>query len=258
MPADEGYSGTPLPKKLGIREGDVVCVVGDPGNARRLIAPLPPGASFGDDLSAAEVVVLFVASGVVRGAGRAARPRRLPRPLAVGRLAEAELGRRDRHDRGRRSRGGAAPRRRRQQGLRDRRHLVGVAARLAQGAARRSRLAWCGELLRATNGRIGTKREATAEASLSRRLPLEGSTYLSTSASAAPSRSVEVAPSCSRRQRPHSPDRELTGHPNGVDEPASPAENRFNALCQGRLAQLVEHLVYTEGVGGSSPSPPMR
>jgi hypothetical protein len=25
---------------------------------------------------------------------------------------------------------------------------------------------------------------------------------------------------------------------------------------QGRLAQLVEHLVYTERVGGSSPSPP--
>src|ERR1700733_10151359 len=27
-------------------------------------------------------------------------------------------------------------------------------------------------------------------------------------------------------------------------------------LAQGRLAQLVEHLVYTERVGGSSPSPP--
>ena len=26
--------------------------------------------------------------------------------------------------------------------------------------------------------------------------------------------------------------------------------------AQGRLAQLVEHFVYTEGVGGSSPSPP--
>ena len=28
------------------------------------------------------------------------------------------------------------------------------------------------------------------------------------------------------------------------------------AATPGRLAQLVEHLVYTEGVGGSSPSPP--
>jgi hypothetical protein len=27
--------------------------------------------------------------------------------------------------------------------------------------------------------------------------------------------------------------------------------------AQGRLAQLVERLVYTENVGGSSPSPPI-
>ena len=31
---------------------------------------------------------------------------------------------------------------------------------------------------------------------------------------------------------------------------------RASALARGRLAQLVEHLVYTERVGGSSPSPP--
>ena len=30
----------------------------------------------------------------------------------------------------------------------------------------------------------------------------------------------------------------------------------FAAAGRGRLAQLVEHLVYTERVGGSSPSPP--
>jgi hypothetical protein len=29
-------------------------------------------------------------------------------------------------------------------------------------------------------------------------------------------------------------------------------------LTKGRLAQLAEHLVYTERVGGSSPSPPTR
>ena len=28
-----GYSGTPLPKKLGIRDGDGVCVLNDPGHA---------------------------------------------------------------------------------------------------------------------------------------------------------------------------------------------------------------------------------
>ncbi len=33
---------------------------------------------------------------------------------------------------------------------------------------------------------------------------------------------------------------------------------RGESLGAGRLAQLVEHLVYTERVGGSSPSPPTR
>ena len=60
MPSDAGYSGTPLPQKLGIWEGDVVCVVDDPGSARELISPLPPGATFGSDPRSAEVVVLFV------------------------------------------------------------------------------------------------------------------------------------------------------------------------------------------------------
>jgi bifunctional DNA-binding transcriptional regulator/antitoxin component of YhaV-PrlF toxin-antitoxin module len=57
---DAGYSGTPLPRKLGIREGDVVCVVDDPGNARELISPLPPGATFASRPRSAQVVVLFV------------------------------------------------------------------------------------------------------------------------------------------------------------------------------------------------------
>ena len=55
-----GYSGTPLPQKLGIREGDEICVVDDPGSARELIAPLPDGAAFADDPGSAQVVVLFV------------------------------------------------------------------------------------------------------------------------------------------------------------------------------------------------------
>ena len=60
MPSDAGYSGTPLPQKLGIREGDVVCVVDDPGNAGELISPLPPGATFASDPRSAQVVALFV------------------------------------------------------------------------------------------------------------------------------------------------------------------------------------------------------
>jgi len=60
VPSDAGYSGTPLPQKLGIREGDVVCVVDGPGNARELISPLPPGATFTTHSRSAQVVVLFV------------------------------------------------------------------------------------------------------------------------------------------------------------------------------------------------------
>jgi hypothetical protein len=79
--ADAGYSGTPLPRKLGIREGDAVCVVADPGNARQLIAPLPAGASFADDPAAAEVVILFAANrrgfeGEINALGRAVFPDR--------------------------------------------------------------------------------------------------------------------------------------------------------------------------------------
>jgi hypothetical protein len=55
-----GYSGTPLPTKLGVKVGDVVCVVADPGNASELIAPLPAAAAFGPTPREAQVVVLFV------------------------------------------------------------------------------------------------------------------------------------------------------------------------------------------------------
>ena len=41
------------------------------------------------------------------------------------------------------------------------------------------------------------------------------------------------------------------------DGPAGLAAKQESQGCwAGRLAQLVEHLVYTEGAGGSSPSPP--
>jgi hypothetical protein len=41
--ATAGYSGTPLVKKLGIREGARVLLVNAPGNYRKLVAPLPQG-----------------------------------------------------------------------------------------------------------------------------------------------------------------------------------------------------------------------
>ena len=41
--APAGYSGTPLPKKLGIKEGHVVALVDTPDHLPELLRPLPPG-----------------------------------------------------------------------------------------------------------------------------------------------------------------------------------------------------------------------
>jgi len=41
-----GYSGTPLAKKLGIREKSVVLPVNAPANYRELLEPLPPSVRF--------------------------------------------------------------------------------------------------------------------------------------------------------------------------------------------------------------------
>jgi hypothetical protein len=41
-----GYSGTPLPQKLGIKAGARLFAQGAPANYRQLIAPLPSGVKF--------------------------------------------------------------------------------------------------------------------------------------------------------------------------------------------------------------------
>jgi hypothetical protein len=41
-----GYSGTPLPKKLGIKEGARVALIEAPEGFSRLLAPLPAAVSF--------------------------------------------------------------------------------------------------------------------------------------------------------------------------------------------------------------------
>ncbi len=57
------YSGTPLPKKLGIREGSRVVLLGAPSGFDGWLAPLPPEASLGSRARAdADVIVLFVRS----------------------------------------------------------------------------------------------------------------------------------------------------------------------------------------------------
>ncbi len=74
-----GYSGTPLPRKLGIREGDLVAVVGDPGHFRQLVGTLPEGARVSHGLREAEVVVVFATerdtlSGTIEQVGKAIFP----------------------------------------------------------------------------------------------------------------------------------------------------------------------------------------
>ncbi len=44
MPANAGYSGTPLPRKLGVGEGTVIALVDAPAGFERQLEPLPAGA----------------------------------------------------------------------------------------------------------------------------------------------------------------------------------------------------------------------
>jgi hypothetical protein len=69
-----GYSGTPLPKKLGISEGHRVALLGAPGD---LVIDLPSGVAASPKLGAGEVdvIVLFVKarSDLAKRFGAAAR-----------------------------------------------------------------------------------------------------------------------------------------------------------------------------------------
>ena len=56
-----GYSGTPLPRKLGIKSGMVVVLINAPRNYRKLLQPLPPDVKFSRRADrAAQFVHLFV------------------------------------------------------------------------------------------------------------------------------------------------------------------------------------------------------
>lgn len=54
-----GYSGTPLAKKLGIKEGHTVCAVNAPAHYRELLQPLPPSVTFAAKPDRAAIVHLF-------------------------------------------------------------------------------------------------------------------------------------------------------------------------------------------------------
>lgn len=71
-----GYSGTPLAKKLGIKEGMKVVLIDPPINYRDLVEPLPDGVSIRESLSKdADFVHLFTNSrdGLFRGLDEAKR-----------------------------------------------------------------------------------------------------------------------------------------------------------------------------------------
>src|SRR5260370_25793943 len=57
-----GYSGPPLPKKLGIRENSSVALINPPNRFERKLEPLPAGAEIAADAKGANVTILFVAS----------------------------------------------------------------------------------------------------------------------------------------------------------------------------------------------------
>ena len=64
-PAPAGYSGTPLPKKLGIQAGFRVGLVNAPENFRDTLGPLPEGvllkdAARADEGASFDVIVCFV------------------------------------------------------------------------------------------------------------------------------------------------------------------------------------------------------
>ena len=58
-PLSQGYSGTPLPRKLGIGEGATFAVVDDPGHVDELVTPLPAGARRVEAAADADVVLVF-------------------------------------------------------------------------------------------------------------------------------------------------------------------------------------------------------
>jgi len=60
--ATAGYSGTPLPKKLGVRENSRVVLVNSPKRFERKLEPMPAGVEIVDDASLANVSILFATS----------------------------------------------------------------------------------------------------------------------------------------------------------------------------------------------------
>lgn len=81
-----GYSGTPLPKKLGIRSGAVLALMGAPEGFHETLGPLPPGVTVrAGGRGLANVILLFVRSHaeLARRFGTAARAMGEPAALWI-------------------------------------------------------------------------------------------------------------------------------------------------------------------------------
>ena len=72
-PAPAGYSGTPLPKKLGIKDSHVVAVIEAPRGFATTLGALPAGVRLVTDAGAArDVVIAFVTRRAALAGGLAA------------------------------------------------------------------------------------------------------------------------------------------------------------------------------------------
>ena len=60
FPITSGYSGTPLVKKLGIKDEFIVATIGEPPEFRGLLDVLPAGVEFTQLDGPADIVMLFV------------------------------------------------------------------------------------------------------------------------------------------------------------------------------------------------------
>ena len=57
-----GYSGTPLPKKLGIKDGSTIALVAAPPNFARSLVPLPSGVEVREQARGKLDVIVFFAT----------------------------------------------------------------------------------------------------------------------------------------------------------------------------------------------------
>ncbi len=61
--APAGYSGTPLPKKVGVKPDHVVSLIDAPGHLQRLLGDLPEGVTLRSDARArSDVALVFCAT----------------------------------------------------------------------------------------------------------------------------------------------------------------------------------------------------